>query len=77
MSSNKKYFIYYSCLSVKEGLNIELDTYELILDKYNKDVYRRCRHCCCVIETKKSLKKDSSVCDMCFKLLQNQDKINP
>ena len=77
MSSNKKYFIYYSRVSVKEGLNIESNTSELMLDKYNKEVYRRCRYCCCVIEIKKGFKEDSSVCNMCFKLLQNQDKINP
>ena len=76
MSSNKKYFIYYSRVSVKEGLNIESNTSELMLDKYNKEVYRRCRYCCCVIEIKKGFKEDSSVCNMCFKL-QNQDKINP
>ena len=77
MSSNKKSFIYYSRVSVKEGLNIESNTSELMLDKYNKEVYRRCRYCCCVIETKKGFKEDSSVRNMCFKLIQNQDKINP
>ena len=39
MSSNKKFFIYYSRVSAKEDLNIESDTSELILDKYNKEVY--------------------------------------
>ena len=76
MSSNKKYFIYYSRVSLKEGLNMESNTSALMLDKYNKEVYRRCRYCCCVIEIKKGFKEDSSVCNMCFKL-QNQDKINP
>ena len=77
MSSNKKYFIYYSRVSLKEGLNMESNTSALMLDKYNKEVYRRCRYCCCVIEIKKGFKEDSSVCKMCFKLLQNQEKINP
>ena len=48
-----------------------------MLAKYNKEVSRRYRYCCCVIEIKKGFKEDSSVCNMCFKLLQNQDKINP
>ena len=30
-----------------------------------------------MIETKKVFKEDASICNMCFKLLQNQDKINP
>ena len=42
-----------------------------------KEVYRRCRYCCCVIEIEKGFKKYSSVCNMCFKLIQNQDEINP
>ena len=77
MSSNKKFFIYYSRVSVKEGLKKESDTSELMLAKYNKEVYRRYRYCCCVIEIKKGFKEDSSVCNMCFKPLQSQDKINP
>ena len=28
-------------------------------------------------EIKKAFKEDASTCNMCFKLLQNQDKINP
>ena len=48
-----------------------------MLSHYNKDVYRSCQHCRCVIEIKKGFKKDPSVCNECFKLLQNQDRINP
>ena len=39
MSSNKKYFIQYCRVSVSEGLNIELNTSELMLEKFNKEVY--------------------------------------
>ena len=77
MSSNKKYFIYYSRVSVKEGLCTDFDTSELILGKYDKEVYQRCKYCHCVIEIKKAFKEDASICNMYFKLLQNQDKINP
>ena len=48
-----------------------------MLDKYDKEVYQRCRYCCCVIEIKKAFKEGASTCNMCFKLLQNQDKTNP
>ena len=57
MSLNKKYFNYYSLVSVSEGLNIELPTSKLILGHYNKEVYQECSHCRCVIEIKKAFKK--------------------
>ena len=77
MPLNKKYFIYHCCVSVSEGLNIDLDTSKLMLGHYNKGVYRRCQHCRCVIEIKKGFKEIPSACNECFKLLQNQDRINP
>ena len=77
MPLSKKYFIYYCRISIKEGLNTDLKTSELMLGKYDKEVYRSCRHCHCVIEIKKAFKKDEFICNMCFKLLQNQDRINP
>ena len=76
MPLSKKYFIYYCRISIKEGLNTDLKTSELMLGKYDKEVYRSCRHCHCVIEIKKAFKKDEFICNMCFKLLQNQDRIN-
>ena len=30
-----------------------------------------------MIEIKKAFKENAFICNMCFKLLQNQDKINP
>ena len=76
MASNKKYFIYYCRISVKEGFNTDLKTSELKLGKYDKEVYQSCRYCHQVIEIKKGFKEDPSICNMCFKLLQNVDKIN-
>ena len=77
MPSNKEYFIYYWCISVKEGLNADLKTSELMLGKYDKDVYQKCQYCHQVIETKKGFKENAFICNMSFKLLQNVDKINP
>ena len=48
-----------------------------MLGKYDKEVYRNCEHCHYVIETKNVFKENEFICNMCFKLLQNQDKINP
>ena len=77
MPSNKKYFIYYCRISVKEGLNTDLKSSELALGKYDKEVYQKCQYCHQVIEIKKGFKKNAFICNMCFKLLQNVDKINP
>ena len=75
--TDKKYFIFYCRVSIKEGLNTDLSTSELMLEKHDKKVYQRCRYCHCVIKIKKAFKENTSSCNMCVKLLQNQDKINP
>ena len=75
---SKKYFIYYCHICIEEGLNTDLKTSELMLGKYDKELYRSCRdHRSCVIEIKKAFKKHEFICNMCFKPLQNQDRINP
>ena len=51
-------------------MNTDLKTLELILGKYDKEVYQSCRHCHQVIEIKKGFKEDASVCNMCFILLK-------
>ena len=77
MSLNKKYFIYYCRVSVSEGLNIDLNTSQIMIGKYDKEVYQKCEYYCCVIEIEKGLKKKCIYLFFeCFKLLQNQDKIN-
>ena len=75
--SDKKPFIYYCRISVSKGLNTELKTSELCLERYDKEVYKKCGHCHQVIEIKKNFKEDPNTCDMCFILLQKEDKINP
>ena len=77
MSLNKKYFIYYCRITVKEGLNTDLKTSELMLEKYNKEVYQKFQYCHQVIETKKGFKENVFICNIYFKLLQNVDKISP
>ena len=77
MSLNKKYFIYYCRISVEKGLNTDLKTLELMLGKYDKEVYQKYQYCHLVTETEKDFKEDASICNMCFKILQNVDKINP
>ena len=68
---------YYSRISVWEGLNTELKAPELCLEKYDKETYKKCGYCHQVIEIKKIFKEDTDACDVCFKLLQKEDKTNP
>ena len=75
MPSNKKYFIHYCRISVKEGLDTDLKTSELMLGKYYKEVYQKCQYCHQVIEIKKGFKENAFICNMCFKLLQNWIKL--
>ena len=76
MSLNKKYFIYYSRVSVSEGLNTELPIYKLMFGNYDKEVYGQCSYCSCVIEIKKAFRENEFICKMCSKHFQNHDEIN-
>ena len=75
--NKSKCFIYYYRISVKEGLNTDLKTSEVMLGKYDKEVYQKSQYCHQVIEIKKSFKENVFICNMCFKLSQNIGKINP
>ena len=52
--SNKKSFLYYSRLSVSEGLNTESKTSQLCLERFDKDIYKKCRQCRQVFAIKKN-----------------------
>ena len=75
MSLSKKYFIYYCCFSVSEGLNTDLPTSKLILCQYNKDISRECSHRKCVIEIEKAFTENEFICNMCLKLLHKKMKL--
>ena len=77
MSLSKKYFIYYHCVSTEEGLNVDLNTSELMLGNYDKEIYRKCKYCHCVIKIKKGFKENPFIGNICFKVIQNDNKINP
>ena len=51
--SNKKLFLYYSHLSVSEGLNTESKTSQLCLERFDEDIYKKCRLCRQVFGIKK------------------------
>ena len=66
--------MYYCRVNVSEGLNTEPSTSELMLGEYNKEVYQKYRYRHCVIEIKKAFKEKEDTCNMCLKLLKNEDK---
>ena len=72
MPVNKKFFFYYCRISVKEGLHTKLFDAQLEMDNF-KDLYQRCRLCCCVIKIKKAFKEKEDICKLCFKLFEMQD----
>ena len=77
MFRNRKVFILYCCVNVKDGLNIELSTCSLLLEKFNKEIFQSCTFCHCVSEIKKTFTKYCHICDSCMSLLDKEDKENP
>ena len=61
MLLHKKYFIHYYRVSVSEGLNTELCTSDLMLKKFDKEVFQRCGFCHCTIEIKKAFTEEKDV----------------
>ena len=43
--SKKKSFLYYSCVSVSEGLSTEYKISELCLERFDKKLNKKCRNC--------------------------------
>ena len=74
MPLSRKYYIFYHCASTQEGLNIDLNTSQLMLGNYNKEIYQGCTSYHCVIEIKKGFKENALICNICYKLIQNDNK---
>ena len=77
MSKNRKGFIHYCRVSVNDGLNTDLSTSDLLLDKFDKEIFQNCCFCYCTIEIKKDFTRKKNVCDYCMALLENEGQINP
>ena len=77
MSLHKKYFIHYCPVSVREGLNTELPTTDLMLRKFDEKVFQRCGFCHCTIEIKKAFTQEENTCNYCLKLSENENTDNP
>ena len=66
-------FLYYHQISIKEGLDIEIERLhlEIFIDK---TVSRKCTECCKLILITKNFKNDEAVCDVCLKIVDDIDK---
>ena len=66
-------FLYYHQISIKEGLDIEIERLhlEIFIDK---TVSRKCTVCCKLILITKNFKNDEAVCDVCLKIVDDIDK---
>ena len=74
--SNKKSFLYYSRLSVSEGLNTETNELQMNLCWFDKDIFKKFKYCIQVLAIKKTFDKDKDICNACVKLLEKEVKIN-
>ena len=75
--SNKKSFLYYSCLSVSEGLDTATNKLQMCLNRFDKDIYNKCSYCSQVFELKKVFEKDKHICNACVKILEEETEISP
>ena len=75
--SNRRLFLYYSRLSVSEDLDTETNFLQMELGRFEKDIFKKCRHCCHVFDIKKNFEQDEDTSNACVKLLEKEVRINP
>ena len=69
--------MYYSRFSVSEGLDTETNELQMNLERFDKDIFKKCTYCHQVFAIKKNVKKDEKTCNACVKLLEKEVKISP
>ena len=75
--NNRKSFMYYSCLSVSEGLDTETNELQMNLERFDKDIFKKCTYCHQIFAIKKNFEKDKKTCNVCVKVLEKEVKISP
>ena len=70
-----KAFLSYLRISTKEGLLLDTDIndQDVIIEQYNKDVYRNCKKCRQTFEIKRAFKDCEDICNGCYILLTSED----
>ena len=69
--------MHYSRLGVLEGLSTETYELEMNLDRFNKDIFKKCSYCQQVFAIKKIFERDKKICNVCVGLLEKEVKISP
>ena len=69
--------MHYSRLGVLEGLSTETYELEMNLDRFNKDIFKKCSYCQQVFAIKKNFERDKKICNVCVGLLEKEVKISP
>ena len=69
-----KDLLYYHWISIREGLDIETERphLEIFIDE---TVSRKCTECCELFLIAKNFKNDEGVCDVCFKIVNDNFRI--
>lgn len=70
-----KDYIYYSRISIKEGLDVE--SQKLHLKIYDKNITRHRLRCRQAFIIKKKFEFNNIVCNECEKPLEKDDRVNP
>ena len=69
--------MYYSHLSVSEGLDTETNELQMNLERFDKDIFKKWTYCHQVFAIKKNFEKDEKTCNACVKLLEKEVEISP
>ena len=75
--NNRKSFLYYSRLTVSEGSDTETNELQMNLERFGKDIFKKCTYCHQVFAIKKKFEKDNKTCNACVQLLEKEVKISP
>ena len=69
--------MYYSCLSVSEGLDTETNELQINLERFDKDIVKKCTYCHQAFAIKKTFEKDKKTYNACVNVLEKEVKISP
>ena len=75
--SFKKSYLYYSRLTIQEGLDTETNELQMHLGRFDKDIFKKRGHCRQVFTIKKNFWIDEDACNAFVKHLEKDTKINP
>ena len=70
--NNRKSFLYYSRLSLSEDLDTETNKLQMNLERFDKDILKKCTDCHQVFAIKIFFEKHEKTCNACVTLLEKK-----